>query len=148
MKPQPKIVKSWCHGVGSDCLTSDKGPVKNKYHCDEPSCEREFCSKSGLDNHRRSVHGADKLKCHDSNCPASFANSSSYYRHMWVKHDIGKGSKCDQCGKKEPSVAYLRNHQRAAHGAPKLLCKEPGCSKAFTYDLKMYEHVKKKHKQF
>ena len=125
MKPQPINMSP---GVGSNDLALEKVPVIRKfYRCDDPSCEREFYTKTDLANHKRGAHGADKLKCHDSNCSASFGNTSAFYGHMWVKHDIGKGPKCDQCGKKEPNVSYLRNHLRAAHGAPKLLCKKPGC---------------------
>ena len=145
LKPQPQNTSS---GVSCDNLTLEKVPVKKKrryYHCDEPSCEREFYTKSDLANHKRCAHGADRLNCLDSNCPASFASRSSFLGHMWVKHDIGKGPKCDHCGKKEPNVSYLRNHLRAAHGAPKLQCKQPGCIKVFTYDIGMFKHMKKKH---
>jgi len=138
--------------LGIDSFTLEKAPVKKKYDqkrchiCDEPSCGREYYSKADLADHKRGAHGADKLKCPDSNCPASYTTSSALSGHMWVKHDIGKGPKCDQCGRKESSVQNLKNHKRAAHGAPKLLCKEPGCTKAFTYTMVMYNHMKKKHK--
>jgi len=149
MRPQ---LKNTSPSVGFDSFTVEKVPVKKKYDqkryyiCDEPSCDREYFTQSHLANHKRSAHGADKLKCRETNCSASFASSSGFRGHMWVKHDIGKGPKCDQCGRKEPNINYLRNHLRAAHGAPKLQCKKPGCTEVFTYDTEMYIHMKKKHR--
>ena len=130
MKPEIKKVK----------VTPGEGLAPKKYFC-----EKEFCTISNLADHKRGAQGADKLNCRDSNCTATFASSSALRRHMWVKHDIGKGPKCDLCGKKEPSISYLRNHQRAAHGAPKLQCKEPGCTKTFTYNTGLYTHMQKEH---
>ena len=147
MKPHPKKVKV-NPGVDFDGLTLGDVPVRKKfkYYCDEPSCEREFYTKSNLANHKRGAHGAERLKCYDSNCTASFVTQSAFYGHMWVKHDIGKGPKCDQCGKKATSVQRLEDHQRSAHGAPRLQCKERGCTKAFTYITDLYKHMQRKHK--
>ena len=135
-------------GRGSDILTQEEGPLKSKLYCDEPRCGRQFNDEIHLANHKRRVHVADKLKCTDASCPASFADRARLRGHMWVKHDIGKGPKCDKCGKKEPNISYLKNHHRAAHGAPKLQCKEPGCAKTFTYDIEMYKHMKRKHRKY
>jgi len=145
MKPQPESISP---GVGYDSLILKKGHVRKKfkYYCDEPSCEREYSNKTHLANHKRGVHGADKLKCRDLNCTSSFVSSKAFYGHMWVKHDIGKGLQCDQCGKKVTSVEKLEDHQRSVHGAPKLQCNEPGCNSAFTHSTDMYRHVQNKHK--
>ena len=88
-------------------VTHSEGLALKKYFCDEPSCDKEFHSTTGLADHKRGAHGANKLKCLDSNCNASFASRTACRGHMWVKHDIGKGPKCDQCGKKEPNISYL-----------------------------------------
>ena len=136
MKPQIKKVK----------VTPGDGLASKKYFCDEPSCESEFYTKQSLADHKQGAHGANKFKCRDPTCTASFASRTAFGSHMWMKHDIGKGPKCDLCGKKEPSISYLRNHQRAVHGAPRLQCKEPGCTKAFIYDTSMYNHMQKEHK--
>ena len=143
--PQTKGVKVKS-AMSDTSLSMGKRPLKRKYGCDEPICGKEYAYKVDLDNHKRKVHGADKLKCHDSNCPALFVSSKSVSAHMWVKHGIGKGPKCEECGKKEPKVAYLKNHKRAVHGAPKLQCKEPGCTKTFIRFTDMYMHRNKKHK--
>ena len=137
-KPPPKNIS---HGVGYDGTTLQK-----KYNCDEPSCDRGYFTRRDLANHKRGAHGADRLKCHDSNCSASFLNHSAFYGHMWLQHDIGKGPKCDQCGKKAASVQNLENHQRSDHGAPKLQCKKPGCNKVYAYHSDMYKHMRKEHR--
>ena len=131
-------------GMSNDSLSLKKS--QRKYCCDEPSCEQKFYTKTNLANHKRKHHGAEKLKCRDSDCTASFGSHAAFSEHMWVKHSIGKGPECEECEKKMPNVQYLRNHQRAVHGAPKLQCKEPGCTKTFIYDTQMYTHMKKKHK--
>jgi len=132
-------------GMSNDSLSLKESQLKRKY-CDEPGCDREYYNNTDLANHKRRAHGAEKLKCRDLDCPAQFGNSASLSRHMWVKHGIGKGPKCEECGKKESTVQYLRNHQRAAHGAAKLQCKVPGCTKTFIYDTDLCNHMKKKHK--
>ena len=143
-KPQTKRVKV-NPGMSNEGLSLKKSQLKRKYFCDEPSCEQDFYTNITLANHKRRHHGAEKLQCRDSDCPALFINSNTLSEHMWVKHGIGKGPKCEECGKREPKVSYLRNHQRATHGAPKLQCKVPGCTKTFFYDIDMYRHRKKKH---
>ena len=133
-------------GMSKDSLKSE---LRKKYVmkvCDEPSCAQEYCNKINLADHKRRVHGAEKLKCRDSDCSALFINSAAVTGHMWAKHGIGKGATCEECGKREPKVAYLKNHKRAVHGAPKLQCKEPGCTKTFIYDIDLYNHMKRKHK--
>ena len=115
-----------------------------KFFCDEPGCGRGFSNKNLLFNHKRRFH--NKLKCQDSECSALLPSSSSCLKHMWVKHGIGKGPKCDQCGKREPSVEYLRGHERAVHGAPKLQCRESGCNYNCNYNTDMYGHIKNKHR--
>ena len=117
-----------------------------KFFCDKPGCGRGFPKKSILFSHKRRVHVTDNLKCQDSAFSALFQRSQTCRSHMWVKHGIGKGPKCDQCGKREPSVEYLRGHERAVHGAPKLLCREPGCARVFNYNTDMFKHIRIKHR--
>jgi len=122
-------------------------PVKKvKFHCAEPGCQKEHSSKQRLADHHRGAHGAKKLKCEEIDCSSSFFTSRALRQHMWVKHGIGKGPQCDECGKKVIDVENLRSHQRAAHGAPKLLCSEPGCAKTFTYIQARSSHIRKYHK--
>ena len=119
-------------------------PVKKvKFPCAEPGCEKEYTNKTCLADHHRRAHGAEKLKCEEIDCSASFFARRAIRQHMWVKHGIGKGPQCDECGKKVIDVEYLRNHQRAAHGAPKLLCSEPGCAETFTYIQGRSSHIAK-----
>ena len=128
--------------------TTNSLPVeKVKFPCAEPGCEKEYTNKTHLADHHRRAHGAEKLKCEEIDCSASFFARRAIRQHMWVKHGIGKGPQCDECGMKVIDVEYLRNHQRAAHGAPKLLCSEPGCSQTFTYNSERCLHIRKYHKQ-
>jgi len=128
--------------------TTNSLPVeKVKFPCAEPGCEKEYTNKTHLADHHRRAHGAEKLKCEEIDCSASFFARRAIRQHMWVKHGIGKGPQCDECGMKVIDVEYLRNHQRAAHRAPKLFCSEPGCSKTFTYNSERYSHIRKYHKQ-
>ena len=131
---------------GANEQEKEPGPLKRKYECDEPGCGRECTNLTDFDNHKRRDHGAEKLKCQDSNCAALFVRRIALSHHMWVKHGIGKGPKCEECGKREPTVDYLKNHQRAVHGAPKLQCKVPGCTKTFIYNNYVSQHMQKKHR--
>ena len=142
------------HGIGKQTKRRKGNPVTNclplkgmKFSCAEPGCREEFSNKISLANHQRRAHGAKKLKCEEIDCSASFFARRAFRQHMWVKHGIGKGPQCDECGMKVIDVEYLRNHQRAAHRAPKLFCSEPGCSKTFTYNSERYSHIRKYHKQ-
>ena len=55
---------------GANEQEKEPGPLKRKYECDEPG--RECTNLTGIDNHKRRDHGAEKLKCQDSNCAALF----------------------------------------------------------------------------
>ena len=89
--------------------------------------------------------GSSKLKCSDSSCTAEFGGNQALKTHMWVKHGVGKGSKCDECEKRLYGAADLKNHMRAVHGAPRLNCKELGCHATFTYYQELLKHRKTQH---
>ena len=127
-------------------ITNSLPVEKVKFPCAEPGCEKEYTNKTHLADHQRTAHGAEKLKCEEIDCSASFFARRAFRQHMWVKHGIGKGPQCDECGKRKPTVDYLESHKRAAHGAPKLQCSEPGCSKTFNYSNCRRRHIRLNHK--
>jgi len=90
-------------------------------------------------------HGSSKLKCSDSSCTAEFNSKQALEKHMWVKHGVGKGSKCAECEKRLYGPTGVKNHMRAAHGAPKLKCKVLGCHATFSYYQQRFRHMKNKH---
>merc|ERR1711990_108886 len=99
-QPEPQTKRGKVNpGMSNGSLSPKKNQLKRKYCCDEPSCEQEFSSNTCLANHKRRLHGVEKLKCSDSECPATFINFKALSRHMWVKHSIGKGPECEKCGK-------------------------------------------------
>ena len=128
-------------------ITNSLPVEKVRFPCGEPGCQKEYANKTLLDDHQRRVHGAKRLVCEEIDCSASFFARRAIRQHMWVKHGIGKGPQCDECGKKVIDVENLRNHKRAAHGAPKLLCSEPGCTQTFTYIQAQSSHIRKYHKK-
>ena len=87
----------------------------------------KYRRKDSLADHQRIVHGAAKLKCQLPDCPALFSRRQFYLGHMWTKHGIGSGAKCDECGKREMTLGLLRKHRSDVHGAADLKCTEPGC---------------------
>ena len=113
--------------------------------CDEPGCGKSYGARDSLNDHKRSGHGAAKLKCKDSSCTAEFGSSVGLRKHMWARHGVGKGPKCDECEKRFCGPADLTNHMRAVHGAPKLLCKVIGCPSTFSCYQALFKHMKTKH---
>ena len=113
--------------------------------CKEPGCGKSFGNSFQLANHNISVHGSAKLKCLDQRCTAEFVTKQGLERHMWEKHGIGKGPKCDECGKRIAIETDLKGHMRSFHGAPKLECEVPGCSSTFSFEKGLVLHMKNKH---
>ena len=111
-------------------FSEEKGHLNKRmksFICEEPGCGKSYSVKDYLNGHKRSEHGAAKLKCGDSSCTAEFAFQKDLNRHVWVKHGFGKGLKCEECGKRLSGSFDLKDHMRAFHGAPKIQCKAHGC---------------------
>jgi uncharacterized Zn-finger protein len=51
------------------------------YVCPDPDCNKKFCDRSRLDDHRRSTHGHSKLVCGVGGCTASFCSKSGLQEH-------------------------------------------------------------------
>ena len=129
-------------------FSEEKGHLNKRlksFICEEPGCGKSYNARDHLNNHKRSEHGAAKLKCKDSSCTVELVSTEGLRRHMWARHGVGKGPKCDECEKRYLSPADLENHMRSAHGAPKLPCNVLGCPSTFNSYQSLFKHRKTKH---
>ena len=130
-------------------FSEEKGNLDRKlksFSCKEPGCGKSYDRRADLNAHKRNEHGAAKLKCVDSTCTSvEFTFDKALDRHMWVKHGVGKGTKCDECGKRLSGPFYLKDHMRASHGAPKIQCEVLGCDATFMSSFGMARHMKTGH---
>ena len=129
-------------------FSEEKGHLNKRlksFICEEPGCGKSYHARDPLNDHKRSEHGAAKLKCEDSSCTVEFVSNLGLRKHMWARHGVGKGPKCDECEKRYLSPADLENHMRSAHGAPKLPCNVLGCPSTFNCYQALFKHMKTKH---
>ena len=138
-------------GSNADNNFSEKNGHLNKrlksFSCEEPGCGKSYGNRDNLKGHTRSEHGSAKLKCGDSSCTAEFSFQRDLNRHVWVKHGVGKGLKCDKCGKRQSSSFCLKDHMRAFHGAPEIQCGAHGCDATFKYCKSRTKHMRTKHSE-
>ena len=121
-----------------------KANKKMQPHCSKGPGQGTISGSSGWLSPRKSaVHGSSKFKCMVPECNTNFSKNYHFGRHMWVKHALGKGVKCDECGKRQYSIYDLKDHMRIAHGAPKLECDVLGCSSTFTCSANLKRLMKK-----
>ena len=118
---------------------------KNVFICENTDCGKVYRRKDSLADHQRIVHGAAKLKCQLLDCPALFSRRQFYLGHMWTKHGIGSGAKCDECGKREMTLGLLRKHRSDVHGAADLKCTEPGCQAFYNEKFYLRRHMWMEH---
>jgi len=140
--------------IDDQVLSLEGCAVQRKvYICEKIGCGKMYLKKNRLEDHQRSVHGAPKLKCEDSDCTAQFSGRESHRGHMWVQHGIGTGAKCEECGKRELYLGLLRKHIDTVHGGPrqapnlefKHKCTEPGCKAVFTNKHNRHRHMWTEH---
>ena len=62
-----------------------------------------------------------------------------------MKHGVGKGPKCDECGSRLSRPLDLNDHMRSFHGAPQLQCEVLGCDVTFKSFNGRLKHMKNKH---
>jgi len=98
-------------------IVHTKEKLGKKYHCSEPGCGLtvRFKDKRGLQDHRRSEHGAEKLICKSENCTKTFTNSRSLWGHEKKAHNGENLYQCIKCPKKFSQKSSLNVHTTAVH---------------------------------
>ena len=122
--------------------------AKKTFKCEVNNCEKIFGSKQLLQVHQRSEgHGKEKLVCQYDKCTAAFASLFILSSHTKTVHFKERAFGCLEqgCGKKFTIKQGLEYHLRAAHGAPKLVCKKDKCTATFVYERDFYKHTKNTH---
>ena len=123
-----------------------KANKKMQPQCSKGPGQGRISGSSGwLSPHKSAVHGSPKFHCMVPECNSNYSKNHKLGRHMWVKHALGKGVKCDKCGNRQYSILNLKDHMRIAHGAPKLECEVLGCSSTFTCSVSLNTHMKNLH---
>ena len=80
------------------------------FYCNE--CEKQFCGKSSLNLHKKSVHEGFKYPCKLCNYKATL--KSSLQKHINSIHE-GVKYPCDQCSYKATTKSNLQRHINSAH---------------------------------
>ncbi|CAL8087809.1 unnamed protein product [Orchesella dallaii] len=90
-----------------------------QFKCPKEGCDKEYGTKSQLNNHLKHARGhmenkEKQFKCSFSECSAAFVDKSDLRRHELIH--INKDKKpfqCHQCGKGFTLVDYLRQHLKS-----------------------------------
>ena len=124
-----------------------KANKKMQPHCSKGPGQGRISGSGWLSPRENAVrvHGSSKFNCMVPECNSKYSNNQRLREHMWVKHALGKGVQCDECGRRRYSPLDLKDHMRIAHGAPKLECDVLGCSSTFTCSANLKRHMKDLH---
>lgn len=102
-------------------------------------CNKEFQSNGHLMNHKRSLHGYDKLVC--DQCKSTFTYKNNLTRHKKTcKGKRNKDLNCFACGKRFKRTKYLLEHIKGQHRPPRYHCDV--CKKDFPYRASFNSHVR------
>lgn len=117
--------------------------VRN-FHCDFPSCEKTYKTKSALHNHR--IYHSDDPKWHCNYCTKKFHFNFLLQQHetTHLGQKSGKSFDCEVCKKSFNTRNKLTKH-RGIHDSNKYACTREGCT--FKGNLKRYliAHMKRMH---
>ncbi|ODM97988.1 putative zinc finger protein [Orchesella cincta] len=105
-----------------------------QFSCDFFQCGERFLSKSNLDRHKISQHGAPKHKC--GYCQKEYADRTHYLAH--VRLHEGGGINCKICNKSFGSASDLRRHSGVHQEERNFVCDE--CGKAFRRRESLKKH--------
>lgn len=114
------------------------------FHCDFPSCNKSYKTKSALHNHR--IYHSDDPKWHCNYCTKKF-----HFNFLLQQHETthlgqkpGQSYECDVCKKSFNTRNKLTKH-RGIHDANQYSCLREGCT--FKGNLKRYliAHMKRMH---
>ena len=122
-----------------------KANKKMQPHCSKGPGQGRISGSGSLSLRESALHGSSKFNCMVPECNSNYSFNNHLVKHMWVKHALGKGVKCDECGTRQYSIYDLKDHMRIAHGAPKLECEVLGCSSTFTCSVNLKRHMKNLH---
>lgn len=114
------------------------------FHCDFPSCDKSYKTKSALHNHR--IYHSDDPKWHCNYCSKKF-----HFNFLLQQHETthlgqkpGQSFDCDVCKKSFNTRNKLTKH-KGIHDANQYACSREGCT--FKGNLKRYliAHMKRMH---
>jgi len=125
-------------------LPTPAGSKAKRFRCLKQGCGYSAAQKYQLADHGRAQHGHPKLVCEEPDCDEEFGSSSGLRRHKKAVHQglrlkCGKPG----CNYTAAQKRDLANHGRAKHGDPKLACRVAGCAREFVYDFFLSNHKKK-----
>ena len=78
--------------------------------CRFEGCEKKFWGESGREEHEKSVHLGQRLKCDHCEKSFSFSAKTSLMRHMLIKHDVLV--KCAKCAESFDNFNTYVTHRR------------------------------------
>ena len=78
--------------------------------CRFEGCEKKFWGEAGREEHEKSVHRGQRLKCDHCEKSFSFSAKTSLMRHMLIKHDILV--KCAKCAESFDDFNTYLTHRR------------------------------------
>ena len=78
--------------------------------CRFEGCEKKFWGEAGREEHEKSVHRGQRLKCDHCEKSYSFSAKTSLMRHMLIKHDILV--KCAKCAESFDDFNTYLTHRR------------------------------------
>jgi KRAB domain-containing zinc finger protein len=103
---EPTILPEWQ-------LAIPKYQTSKKYECNP--CNKLFCSKSELENHRNRKHGGIKIyACDHHRCSGSYTTKASLKVHQLRMHGEKK-YKCLECNLKFSMKGDLNQHYLRSH---------------------------------
>ena len=130
------------NGWKNHMINSHKKDVEGQKKCEV--CCKNFVFLGQLNDHKRSTHNANKIKC--SICQAQFVYESSYHRHCLScdgETFSSKKLRCSICNKKFNKIRYVRDHIQGQHHPARYACKN--CGQKFKYRSALAYHRKTKH---
>ncbi|GAA57156.1 zinc finger protein 11, partial [Clonorchis sinensis] len=81
-----------------------------------PECDKNFASWSGLQRHRKSLHGkAEGHTCDE--CGKLLSHKRHLYQHLREVHMKEYKNRCEQCGKSFSRSHGLKRHIESMHGS-------------------------------
>lgn len=104
-----------CSGTNSDAKSSSVPLVEKAgpdlYSC--PQCSKAFGRKSGLQRHKRTVHGPRRHQCEI--CGSLFQQGAHLKTHQVLVHTKSLDYECELCNMKFPLKSRLTAHMRNKH---------------------------------